>query len=85
MAQTKSNTCPYCGKENDMAELAQHAESTAPVDGDISLCIGCGEPAIFNDDLSVRKPTAKEYADIMKEVHVQKARAIIMMCKHRNN
>lgn len=56
-----------------------------PGKDDVSLCIGCGEPAIFNEDLSVRKPTPDEYAEILRDVTVRKIRTAILMCRHRNN
>lgn len=56
--------CPHCKRVND-AHGRQPGD--APVNGDVSLCWGCGEPAVFVDvdgSLALRPPTAEEQASI---------------------
>jgi len=52
--------CPFCNKELDGA-TALDREAT-PSDGDISMCIYCGNFGIF-DGGKTRKPTLEEAID----------------------
>jgi hypothetical protein len=54
--------CPLCGKELDAASGMDH--DNAPKPGDVSVCLGCAQPLVFNDDLTVRAMTASEVADL---------------------
>lgn len=65
--------CPFCGKDNPLADTVTGAHST-PQPGDLSLCIGCGEWAVFTEN-GVRKPNADDYAYIASDGVCQRARA----------
>lgn len=68
--------CPYCGRIND-----QHAHTggaNAPGDGDVGLCWGCHEPAMFVAGpygLTQRQATAAERAEILADPEVARALA----------
>lgn len=68
--------CPFCGRMNELATPT--GDATVPHDGAVSLCIKCGEWAVFQgtDTLTLRKPTDDEYTDFAKDKHMIKARAI---------
>lgn len=72
--------CPYCGRHHD---LHSSRENIKPTPGDISLCIGCSEIAVFTDDLQLRKPTEAEVdiidADEDLQHELSKLRAVIAM------
>jgi hypothetical protein len=36
-----------------------------PSPGDVSICFGCGEVLLFDDDLEFREPSIDELEDIM--------------------
>jgi hypothetical protein len=55
--------CPYCGYFFDRTAITKGLEQP-PKEGDVSLCLKCCEIAIFNADLTVRKPTDAELAEI---------------------
>jgi hypothetical protein len=54
-------SCPHCGRLNEASSGVTRGGKPAP--GDASLCIGCGEWAIYTG-LSPRKPNAGELADL---------------------
>jgi NAD-dependent SIR2 family protein deacetylase len=62
---TPESTCPYCGKVTNGA-----AGPEAPEPGAISICIGCYNLGIFDDDLKIRKPTVEEFAEIRTDPQV---------------
>lgn len=69
-ARTEFNTpCPYCGKVNEV-HVGEHG---APKPGDVSLCWTCGQPGIYTDDLSTRKPDEDELAGILANPEYQQA------------
>lgn len=53
---TPKTTCPACNKE---LERTTHSSGTRqePCEGDISVCIGCGNLMEFNADLTLRNTT----------------------------
>jgi hypothetical protein len=64
--------CPYCHKLNDahMPLVTKHA---APRDGDVMLCMGCGEVGTFDSawPYGTRRPTEAELADFMTDPRVR--------------
>ena len=59
-----THTCPFCDMESDSATGVNR--ETAPIEGDVSVCLYCGNWAVFtfpDGVLAVRKPTATEVAD----------------------
>lgn len=68
------NQCPFCGKECDL--VSNTSGSRMPEDGDLSLCIGCGEFSIFDPAMAtgLRKPNTLEYESIANNPHARLAR-----------
>jgi hypothetical protein len=69
--------CPTCGRINTDHDRAPGQE---PRDGDVGLCWGCGNLAIFvkvDGSLAQRLPTDAEQADIEQDPEFQRARAAI--------
>lgn len=57
-------TCPICKKANQMATLMDRTVGTLqPTDGDINMCIGCGDWSIVEGD-HLRRPTNAELEEI---------------------
>ena len=56
----KVTTCPGCGVEHDALAIINTDEPGQPEPGDVSLCIHCGEPSVFDDNLNLREPTKAE-------------------------
>jgi hypothetical protein len=49
--------CPWCGKLNDMATSANaDRPDDVPEPGDVTVCIACASPAVFNPDMTLRRP-----------------------------
>lgn len=82
MTGRREIACPYCGRIND-----QHAHTVGvgtPGDGDVGLCWGCGEPAIFVDGpygLTQRRATDDERAEILADPEVRRAVAAIALAQ----
>jgi hypothetical protein len=64
---TFENKCPVCGKLLDAATHVLGGEPAEPTTGDISICLYCGTPLIFTEELSVRILTPKEARIVEKE------------------
>lgn len=65
--------CPHCGKLNDLASGLNGARR--PDAGSVSLCMTCGEWAVFENDfigLRLRVPTEDEWASMQRDETVQK-------------
>ncbi|MDY7815394.1 hypothetical protein U0F71_06655 [Burkholderia pseudomallei] len=70
-------TCPHCGAHNDRhSAVTERGEPpTAPSDGAVSICISCGELAIFDmHERCLRLPTIDEANDL--ESH-----PVLMLCR----
>ena len=78
------HTCPFCLSLHDATSAL--GASAKPAPGDLSLCITCCEYSFFDEDLSLRKPTAEEAAKLRNSPLAQRmqkqARSVIM--KHRS-
>ncbi|MBF3577476.1 hypothetical protein ISF62_18325 [Burkholderia pseudomallei] len=56
-------TCPHCGVHNDRNSVVTRPgeRPVSPADGDVSICISCGELAIFDMHARcLRLPTIDE-------------------------
>ena len=67
--------CPFCGASHELATSISGAKT--PSDGDISLCVGCGEFAFFEAGTAggLRKPTDDEYTIIAESQILRASRA----------
>lgn len=75
-------TCPYCKKYNP---CHSHVDGTAkPSDGDISMCIDCGEPAVFQFEYtSLRKINEQEIIELKKDGTWNKIRKLASLIQER--
>ena len=62
--QTQRNTCPGCGRVNDLATHAGEINAGGPQPGNLSICFQCGHLAMFCDDMSLRELTDEEMHDV---------------------
>ena len=81
--------CPFCDKLCDMAE-GVFDRAAVPADGDFSMCIGCGEWAVFSASApgGFRKPTDDEYVDIVADpemARMRRAWVLVMRAERRKN
>ncbi|WP_448167699.1 hypothetical protein [Burkholderia ambifaria] len=78
--------CPYCGKMNEehmnASDKSGHLGYTAanqfivPEEGDVSICIGCGQFAVFTHDGALRKPNDDEVEVFSQDPDLQVMKAI---------
>lgn len=68
----KASTCPYCGKVNEFASNPH--DDGRPSDGDVTMCIGCGHIAIFDEQApgGCRKTTALEAAQFSADERISR-------------
>ena len=68
--------CPGCGAPNDRASTSGELRGSGPFEtrgpsgGDVTMCITCGFVCVFNDDLSLRKPSDEEMKTIEGDVRI---------------
>lgn len=65
MVATLKHECPECHYEMDRAAGIGH-DTPSPQPGNGSICLNCGNFAVFGDDLSLRAPTADELRGAME-------------------
>lgn len=57
--------CPACGyKQTHASEIEDRG---APEKGDVSICFSCAQLTIFDADLRLRRATAEDIAELMKD------------------
>lgn len=64
--------CPHCGKNNDTTS-SMFGQKESPKNGDMTMCIGCGEWATFeltDASIQLRIPTDDEYIEIAHDPYV---------------
>jgi hypothetical protein len=77
-----NSMCWFCGKgKRDEAIPARGSDDGPPKDGDVSLCYYCYAISIFNEDLTLRKPTEEENARYLNSPEMQYALADLKLYK----
>lgn len=75
--------CPTCGRPNDSHDGARPGAEPKP--GDLALCWGCAQPAMFTEgplgDLRLRVCTDDEVAQVMTDPAVLAALAAMAGCR----
>lgn len=66
--------CPTCGYVVDSATHVGDKE-ISPNDGDLSLCLKCGEILVFNPDLSLRASTLNDLMGLPADTNATLERA----------
>jgi hypothetical protein len=56
------HVCPHCDKQMDRLRSLQDGQGPSP--GDSTICMYCARCSIFCEDLTLRKPTKEEDAEI---------------------
>ena len=75
MAVKHKAKCWRCGRKHTAATGA-FDKSLVPKDGDITLCIRCGEWSVFasTDPSGIRRPTIEEFMEIGEDPRCRKLR-----------
>lgn len=65
MTRLKKSVCPWCEKRHDLVSgIAEKGTKKEPIphNGDVTLCVGCGELSVFDDSAKggLRFPTQEE-------------------------
>jgi hypothetical protein len=61
----EQDCCPFCGSALDAATAVPDNADAAPEAGDVTVCISCAGVLIFDEALSVRRPTTVELMEAM--------------------
>ena len=73
MPQITASSCPWCYAFVDGATVLGKDEDAVPVGGDVSICLYCARVGVYEDDLSIRKPTPEERETFDKDDDIFKA------------
>lgn len=73
----KKNVCLVCGYDLDGA--SQINGNNKPKPGDVSICIGCANIAMFDDDLKLRQPNLNEERELLKNPVIAEAQNKILL------
>lgn len=73
MTRLKDTRCPWCFKVHELVSgIAEKGtkEEPIPEDGDVTFCIACGKPSMFDHThkFGLRFPTKQEWATIQEHV-----------------
>jgi len=73
MTEDMNTVCPFCGYRHD-AVSGVETDTDFPSDGDVTLCIQCGEVCVFDGDADggLRKPTSRERRDFASNATLTK-------------
>lgn len=75
----KPTFCPSCGHKIDRTSSV-HGDY-GPAEGDISLCIRCANVSIFDSELGLRRPSMREFNQLMDDPELRetilKAKSVI--------
>jgi hypothetical protein len=74
---TPPQNCPACDRKVDAASKLTGVGAPSP--GDVALCLYCGYPGIYGDDMKLRLPDADEAAEILANPEVTRARVAIFL------
>jgi hypothetical protein len=66
--------CPECGHKLDSATSYQNRK---PIEGAISVCVGCGGLAVFNADWTLRALTPEEKREVSMQPHITEMQILI--------
>ena len=75
--------CPFCGHTLDAATAGPMTPEATPGPGDVTLCVGCVNVLIFDDDLKARKPTPAELAEVMDYPEIRAGRLALFEAHRR--
>lgn len=75
----RKNICSVCNGVLNSA--AQVNGNEMPDPGDISLCLECGNIAVFGDNLELRQPTWQESLEFEQDHELMSTQAIIFAIK----
>ena len=59
--------CPQCNYKLDGSSHIHGESTTAPEEGDLSVCLNCGQVLTYEANQTMRKITVRELAAFMKE------------------
>lgn len=70
--------CPHCRAEFD-GHSATDGSGDHPTHGDVTMCIRCGQPSIFDaHDKCLRMPSTPELREFEENPHFRKVRSLIL-------
>lgn len=85
-AHEMNTTCPFCGCKHELA--SNLTGPVAPEDGDLTMCVRCGEWAFFDSGVllgGLRKPTDEEYETLNGDERCRKIREAWVLTKEKRD
>jgi hypothetical protein len=75
--------CRSCHKRLDAASTPDGRDEHRPKPGDFSVCIYCGDVAVFTDSMRLREPTGPEIVDIAGARDLLQAQRVVSAWRRR--
>jgi hypothetical protein len=75
--RTRPTSCPWCHALIDGARPTEDDQPVPPVEGDASVCWYCARLSTFNDDQTLRKPTAEETTEFQQDPAIMEAIQVV--------
>ena len=69
--------CLRCGHDFELASGIGSEPAPAPMPGSLSLCIRCGDAAMFGDDLQLRPLTQEERTNVESDPEIRRIRELL--------
>jgi hypothetical protein len=73
-------SCPFCGRENDRC-----SGDGNPEPGSVTVCIGCGQVAVFDENLNQVCPTEEMRQELEADPRIQQIRVALKQVKSQFN
>lgn len=70
------DTCPGCGRANELASATQMG--TGPKPGDVSICWKCAYVGVYDENLQTVQPPPTELEEIMADPDIFEIRQSIL-------
>lgn len=74
--QPTATHCPWCGRRHDFHSSTDNPLKR-PKPGNLSICWGCHQLAVYTEDLGLRRPTPDEATEAAQNPAVQQALAAL--------
>lgn len=65
--------CPHCGYHADRQGAVDDSDAT-PTPGDVSLCISCGEWAVYDGGLALQSPSREQSREFSRDPDLKRIR-----------
>lgn len=77
MTKIPPSNCPSCNAFINGASPAKTNDASEPSNGDFTVCIYCAGLAVYNEDLTLRKPSEEEMKIAASNTEIIKMKYVV--------